>query len=102
MGSVSYPLALPFELQRIHDVFHVSMLQKYILDPTHVVSVEELEINEDVSYVTQPVAVVDGKEQVLHNRVIPLVKVIFQHHRTEEATWELESEILTKYPHLIQ
>ena len=76
VGSVSYRLALPIKLQRIHDVFHLSMLQKYIPDPSHVVPVEELEINEDVSYVTQLVAVVDRKKQVLRNRVIPLVKVI--------------------------
>ena len=50
------------------------MPQKYIHDQSHVVSVEELEINKDVSYVTQPVAVVDRKEQILRNKVIPLVK----------------------------
>ncbi|KAM7481090.1 hypothetical protein LguiB_005673 [Lonicera macranthoides] len=102
VGSVSYRLALPLQLQRIHDVFHVSMLRRYILDPSHVTPVEELEVNEDVSYETHPVAVVDRKEQVLRNRVIPLVKVIWQHHGMEEATWELESEIQTKYPHLLQ
>ena len=77
VGSVSHCLALPVELQRIHNVFHVSMLRKYIPDPSHVVPVEELEINEYVSYVTQPVIVVDRKEQVLRNRVIPLIKVIW-------------------------
>ena len=78
------------------------MLRKYILDPSHVVSVEDLEINEDVSYTTQPVAVVDRKEQVLRNRVISLVEVIWQHHGMEEATWELESEIQAKHPYLFQ
>ena len=62
VGSVSFLLALPFELQRTHDVFHVSLLHKYISDPSHVVSVENLEINEEVSYVTQPMVVVDHKE----------------------------------------
>ena len=62
VGSVSYHLALPLELQRIHNVFHVSMLRKYIPGPSHVISVEELEINEDVPYVTQTVAMVDRKE----------------------------------------
>ena len=33
IGKVAYRLRLPPELTRIHDVFHVSMLQKYIADP---------------------------------------------------------------------
>jgi len=102
VGSVSYRLGLPPSLQRIHNVFHVSMLRKYVPDPSHVVPTEELEINEDVSYETWPVAVVDRKEQVLRNRVIPLLKVIWRHHNIEEATWELESEIQAKYPHIFQ
>ena len=36
VGSLAYQLALPPELARIHNVFHVSMLRKYIADPSHV------------------------------------------------------------------
>ena len=36
VGPVAYRLKLPLELSRIHDTFHVSMLRKYILDPSHV------------------------------------------------------------------
>ena len=36
VGSVAYKLKLPPELSRIHDTFHVSMLRKYISDPSHV------------------------------------------------------------------
>lgn len=71
----------------------MSMLRTYIPDPSHVLPIEELEVNEDVSYDTKPIAVVDRKEQVLRNRVIPLLKVIWHHNGIEEATWELESEI---------
>ena len=78
------------------------MLWKYMPDPSHVIPTEEFEINEDASYETWPVAVVDRKEQVIRNRVIPLLKVIWRHHGVEEVTWELESEIHAKYPHLFQ
>lgn len=90
-------LDLPPQLQRIHNIFHVFMLRKYIPDPSHVITTEELEVNEDVSYETKPIAVVDCKEQVLRNRVILLLKVIWRHRGLEEATWELES----KYSHLL-
>ena len=38
VGLVAYRLALPLELEKIHNVFHVSMLRRYRSDPSHVVS----------------------------------------------------------------
>ena len=38
VGQVAYCLALPPELENIHNVFHVSMLRRYRSDPSHVVS----------------------------------------------------------------
>ena len=37
VGTVAYRLVLPPSLSGVHEVFHVSMLQKYTLDPAHVV-----------------------------------------------------------------
>ena len=34
VGTVAYRLALPLSLSSVHTVFHVSMFQKYTLDPT--------------------------------------------------------------------
>ena len=36
VGDVAYRLVLPLELSRIHPVFHVSILRKYIPDPSHI------------------------------------------------------------------
>ena len=38
VGPVVYSLALPPELENIHNVFHASMLRRYRSDPLHVVS----------------------------------------------------------------
>ena len=35
--TVAYRLALPPSMSGVHEVFHVSMLRKYTLDPAHVV-----------------------------------------------------------------
>ena len=42
--EVAYQLRLPLELARIHDVFHVSMLRKYMADPSHVLRDQSVEL----------------------------------------------------------
>ena len=74
--EVAYWLRLPSELARIHDVFHVSMLRKYMSDPSHVLRDQPVELKEYLTYEERPVQIVDRKDQVLWNKVIPLVKVL--------------------------
>ncbi|KAL5548306.1 hypothetical protein UlMin_003537 [Ulmus minor] len=76
IGKVAYKLALPSELSAVHNVFHVSMLRKYILDPSHVLVSELIEVQEDLTYQEQPVQILDRKDKALRNKVIPLVKVL--------------------------
>ena len=40
------------------------------------------------------------KDRVLCNKTIPLVKVLWEHHGVEEASWELELDMRKKYPEL--
>ena len=100
VGMVAYKLALPPELARLHDVFHVSMLRKYVADPSHVLVEQPIELKEDLSYVEEPLAIVDRKEQILRSKVIPLVKVVWRRHSMEEATWESEDSMKMRYPYL--
>ncbi|KAL0554363.1 hypothetical protein IC582_008282 [Cucumis melo] len=102
IGPVAYRLALPPSLSTVHDVFHVSMLRKYVPDPSHVVDYEPLEIDENLSYVEQPVEVLAREVKTLRNKEIPLVKVLWRNHRVEEATWELEDDMRSRYPELFE
>ncbi|KAL5537943.1 hypothetical protein UlMin_045730 [Ulmus minor] len=86
IGKVAYRLALPPELSSVHNIFHVSMLRKYISNPSHVLEYEPIEVHEDLTHEEQPVQILDQKEKTLHNKVIPLVKVLWQNHKVEEAT----------------
>ncbi|KAA0056289.1 pol protein [Cucumis melo var. makuwa] len=76
IGLVAYRLALPPSLFVVHDVFHVLMLRKYVINPSHVVDYEPLEINENLSYAEQPVEILVREIKMLRNRGIPLVKVL--------------------------
>ncbi|KAF5458936.1 hypothetical protein F2P56_022928 [Juglans regia] len=100
IGPVAYRVALPPALAGVHNVFHISMLRKYIPDPTHVIDYEPLQIQEDMTYAEEPVRILERKEQVLRTRTIPFVKVLWKNHAISEASWELEEEIRDKYPRL--
>ena len=102
IGDVTYRLALPPELSGMHNVFHVSMLKKYVLDPSHVIRHEPLEIQEDATYVEKLVRIIDTKEQEPRNQTIHRVKVLRENHEPEEATWELRDQVQRKYLHLLQ
>ena len=100
VGKAAYQLKLPAQWSEVHDVFYVSMLRKCLSDAMPVVNLEDIEVQDGVTYEEQPVRILDTKEKVLRNKIIRLVKVLWQHHGVEEATWEPELEIREKYPHL--
>ena len=98
--EVAYRLALPPQLSGVHDVFHISMLQKYEPDPSHVLEWSKLELDADVSFEKRPIQILDRREQVLRGKTIQLVRVLWTHYGIEESTWEREDEIRAKYPEL--
>ena len=59
IGEVAYRLELLSDLDRIHDVSHVSMLRKYIPDPSHVLTEQLVEIQENLTYEEEPVQILD-------------------------------------------
>ena len=69
-------------------------------DSSLVLSLMELEVREDLSYFEEPVKILDRKEQILRSKSISLVKVLWRHHVMDEATWEGEKTMKTKYPYL--
>ena len=102
VGDVAYRLALPPSFANVHPVFHISMLRKYVPDPSHVLQAQEVEISEDLSYEERPVAIVDTQVRQLRSKAIPMVKVLWKNHSTEECTWESEQEMRRSYPYLFQ
>ena len=100
VGPVAYRLILPPELEKIHDVFHVSMLRRYRSDPSHVINPSEVEIQSDLSYEEEPIRILAREVKELRNKRVPLVKVLWLKHGIEEATWETESSMKERYPNL--
>ena len=100
VGEVAYKLELPEELQGIHNTFHVSNLRKCLADESAKVTIEDVQVDKNLSYIEELEAIVDRKVRKLRNKEIALVKVQWRHHRGPEATWEPEKEMRLKYPHL--
>nr|XP_048328424.1 uncharacterized protein LOC125422025 [Ziziphus jujuba var. spinosa] len=71
IGPVAYRLDLSDELSRVHYVFHISMLRKYILDPSHVLETSKIELRDDLSYEEQPVQILCWEEKKLRKKTIP-------------------------------
>ncbi|XP_017631313.1 uncharacterized protein LOC108473983 [Gossypium arboreum] len=90
---VAYQLELPPDLDRVHDIFHVSMLRCYCSDPTHIVPMEKIKVRSNLMFEKEPVQILDHDVKILHRKSIPLVKVLWRNHSTEEATWEPEDSI---------
>ena len=59
VGPVAYRLDLPQELSKVHNVFHVSMLRKYIPDPSHVLRDQPMELKDNLTYKEQPMQIID-------------------------------------------
>ncbi|CAJ2662068.1 unnamed protein product [Trifolium pratense] len=102
VGPVAYRLALPPDLSGVHPVFHISMLRKYLYDPSHVISHENIQLDENLSYTEHPVAVVDKEIRRLRSKDIVSVKVLWKGPSGEETTWESEEVMRSKYPHLFE
>lgn len=78
VGEVAYRLVLPSELAKVPNVFHVSMLRKYVSDPSHIIHPQPLEINLDLTYDKVPVTILDWKDKVLTNKTVRMVKVLWR------------------------
>ncbi|RVW22176.1 Transposon Ty3-G Gag-Pol polyprotein [Vitis vinifera] len=72
VGTLAYKVALPPSLSKVHNVFHVSTLRKYIYDPSHVVELEPIQIFEDLTYEEVPVQIVDVMDKVLRHAVVKI------------------------------
>ncbi|GJT93065.1 hypothetical protein Tco_1081910 [Tanacetum coccineum] len=101
VGPVAYRLKLPQELSCVHDTFHVSNLKKCLAEPDVQVPLDEIEIDENLRFVEEPIEIVDRDVKKLKRRRIPLVKVRWNSRQGAEYTWEHETPIPDEILHFI-
>ncbi|GJT18198.1 putative reverse transcriptase domain-containing protein [Tanacetum coccineum] len=96
----SYTLELPKELKGIHSTFHVSNLKKCLAEGDIVVSMDEIQLDDKLHMIEEPVEVVDREVRRLKQSRIPIVKIHWNSQRGPEFTWERDDQIKKKYPRL--
>ena len=100
VGQVAYELDLPSDLESVHPVFHVSMLHKCIRDPSRIMSVDDVQVTEQLSYEETPIAILDRQVRRLRTKDVASVKVLWRNNNVEEMTWEDEEDMKSRYPYL--
>eukprot|EP00253_Pinus_taeda_P012932 PITA_12932 len=73
IGPVAYQLALPSHI-RVHNVFHVLVLNKYIYDPEHIISWQDIQVELEGEFLVEPVSILDHRRFVCGNEPSPRLK----------------------------
>ena len=100
IGPVAYRLELPQDLSGVHNTFHICNLKKCLSDEPVVIPREEIQIDEKLRFIEEPVEIMDRELKQLRHSRIPIVKVRWNSRRGHEFTWEREDQMKRKYPHL--
>nr|GFB83573.1 putative reverse transcriptase domain-containing protein [Tanacetum cinerariifolium] len=98
--KVAYKLELPEELSNVYSTFHVSNLKKCLSDESLMIPIKEIQLDDKLNFVEEPVEIMDREIKQLRQSRIPIFKVQWKSKRGPESTWECEFEIRAKYPHL--
>jgi hypothetical protein len=66
IGPVAYRIALPASMS-VHNVFHVSLLKKFIPDVKHVIDWNVIQVEQEGTFQVHPVRILDRKIKQLRN-----------------------------------
>ena len=99
MGEQAYELALPPHLH-VHNVFHVSLLKKYIADPLHVLNKDDTILISQEEFQMEPEQILEVKERKLRHRTVREVLVQWKGYPIEDASWEDWDRLVAQFPHL--
>ncbi|XP_058741178.1 uncharacterized protein LOC131613535 [Vicia villosa] len=102
IGEVAYQIALPSSLANLHDVFHVSQLRGYVLDPLHVIQMDDIQVRDNLIVEASPMRIEEREMKQLRGKEIALVKVSWGGPAGESLMWEREDQMRESYPLLCQ
>ena len=100
INDQAYKLQLPPEI-KVHNVFHISLLKRYIPDPTHILLDTQRITTLEGAIEIQPESILQTRVRQLRNRSINEYLIKWTGYPEEDATWEREDTLLTSYPNFL-
>ncbi|XP_019240651.1 PREDICTED: uncharacterized protein LOC109220646 [Nicotiana attenuata] len=100
VGQVAYKLKFPLESDVLHPVFHVSLLRKFLSNPSRSTPIKDIQVTKNLSYEEILVAILDRQVRKLQTKEVSSVKVLWRNNNIGVMTWEAEEDMKSKYPHL--
>ena len=97
INDQAYELLLPPNL-KVHNVFHVNLLKKYVPDPNYIFEEDELHVTKEGVIDIQPKAILQTRTRTLRNRSMNEYLIKWLGYPTDDATWEREETLLENYP----
>nr|XP_010319622.1 uncharacterized protein LOC104646865 [Solanum lycopersicum] len=79
VGEVDYMFPLPPSLTAVHHFFHVSVLQNYIGDEYHVLSLDSVDLGQDLIFEEEPTVILNRKVRNRRTKEVASVKVEWKH-----------------------
>nr|GEV78247.1 putative reverse transcriptase domain-containing protein [Tanacetum cinerariifolium] len=86
VGDVAYILELLQQLSRVHNMFHVSNLNRCLSDESLVIPLDELHINDKLHFVEEPMEIMDCEIKQLKRSHIPIIK------KNKKYEWGVEQK----------
>ncbi|GKC47210.1 retrotransposable element Tf2 [Tanacetum coccineum] len=93
--AVTYKLDLP-DSNKVHPVFHVSQLKLCKGSTNNMRMLPHYGPNGLLT--AEPLAILNRRMKKVNNKVAVYVLVKWSHHTDEDATWELYSDLLQRFP----
>ena len=97
INDQAYQLLLPEHL-KVHNVFHVNLLKKYVPDPNHIFEDDQLQVTKEGVIDIQPEVILQMQVRTLRNRTMNEYLIKWMGYPEDDATWEREETLLKDYP----
>nr|GEY37691.1 putative reverse transcriptase domain-containing protein [Tanacetum cinerariifolium] len=79
--------------------FNVLNLKKCLSDESLVIPLDEIQVDDKLHFIEEPVKIIDREVKYLKQSRIPIVKIRCDSRRGPD-TWEREDQFRSKYPYL--
>ena len=97
INEQAYELLLPPHIL-VHNVFHVSLLKKYVPDDRHILGDEQPLVSKDGTLDITPERILQSRERILRNRTQREYLIKWNGYPEEDASWEREDHLTSSFP----